>query len=106
MDHHRTAVQKIHKQRAAGKPATLRHRRFDGTGSIAVHSLRVSGTPARTPAVLADPNGRYRNVLHLQWIEPHEWEQLTHGQRRRHHLSQSLHGRNPLWNNENRDIVK
>ena len=55
MDHHRTAVQKIHKHRAAGKPATVRHRRFDGTASIAVHSLRVSGTPARTPAVLADP---------------------------------------------------
>ena len=33
---HKTAVQRIRRQRLEGKPATLRHHRFDGTGTITV----------------------------------------------------------------------
>lgn len=84
MSHHIDAVKRIRQARAAGRPARLRHRRFDGTGSIAVQLQRRAGDPARTPQVLADPGGRYRNVLVLPWIEPSRWQAMSRAQQRQH----------------------
>jgi hypothetical protein len=64
---HNTAVQRIRSRRLDGGPANLRHHRFDGTGTIAVQLQRTATTPPRTPALVADPAGRYRNVLVLPW---------------------------------------
>ena len=81
LDHHKTAVKRIAAQRASGKPATLRHHRFDGSGTIAVQLQRQAGAPPRTPMVLADEAGKYRNVLHIPgWTDPDVWEQMTRSQ--------------------------
>lgn len=82
--HHRTAVARVRRQRAEGRPATLRHHRFDGTGTLTVQLQRVGGMPAvRSPQLLADPAGRYRNVLSLPWVDPQVWEGMSRAERRR-----------------------
>jgi hypothetical protein len=63
---HKTAVQRIRRQRLEGKPATLRHHRFDGTGTITVQLQRTAAMPSRSPGLLSDPEGRYRNFLILR----------------------------------------
>lgn len=83
LDHHKSAVRRIHKQRAQGKPATLRHHRFDGTGTVAVQLQRSAGKPPRTPLVVADPAGRYHNVLHVPWIDPQTWVAMSRADQRR-----------------------
>lgn len=83
VDEHRAAVRRIQRQRAQGRPATLRHHRFDGTGTLAVQLQRTTGAPARTPAVLADPAGRYHNVLQLPWIAPERWAAMSRAEQRR-----------------------
>lgn len=81
--HHQVAVRRIAADRAAGKPAALRHHRFDGSGTIAVQLQRVTGAPARTPAALADnAAGRWRNVFTIPWTHPDEWDGLTRSQQR------------------------
>lgn len=81
--HHQTAVKKVAADRKAGRPASLRHHRFDGSGTIAVQLQRGAGAPARTPAALADVNaGKWRNVLSLPWVHPDEWDDLTRSQQR------------------------
>jgi hypothetical protein len=83
LDHHKTAVKLVAGKRAAGRPATLRHHRFDGTGSVAVQLQRQAGQPQRTPALIADPvASRWRNVLGLPWVDPEQWEQLTRAEQR------------------------
>lgn len=82
VDAHKAAVRRIQNQRAQGRPATLRHHRFDGTGTIAVQLQRTAGAPARTPALLADPAGRYVNVLHLPWVDPNQWADMTRAEQR------------------------
>lgn len=81
---HQTAVKRMQQARAAGKPASMRHHRFDGSGTVAVQLQRESGTPARTPARIADGDaGKWRNVLHLPgWVAPDEWEQMTRAEQR------------------------
>ena len=81
-DQHKAAVRRIQQQRAQGRPAALRHHRFDGTGTIAVQLQRPAGTPPRSPAVLADPAGRYRNVLHVPWIDPEQWAAMSRAEQR------------------------
>lgn len=83
LDQHKTAARRVQQQRAEGRPATLRHRRFDGTGTIAVQLQRQAGLPPRSPAVLADPDGRYRNVLHVPWIDPDQWAAMSRAEQRR-----------------------
>lgn len=83
VDEHRAAVRRIQQQRAHGRPATLRHHRFDGTGTLAVQLQRTTGAPARTPAVLADPAGRYHNVRQLPWIDPERWTDMSRAEQRR-----------------------
>jgi hypothetical protein len=58
---HKTAVQRIRRQRLEGKPATLRHHRFDGTGTITVQLQRTAAMPPHSPRLLSDPAGRYHN---------------------------------------------
>lgn len=83
VDQHKVAVRRIQQQRAQHKPATLRHHRFDGTGTIAVQLQRTAGRPPRTPLVVADPAGRYHNVLYMPWIRPQQWEDMSRAEKRR-----------------------
>lgn len=83
MDEHKAAVRRIQQQRAQGRPAALRHHRFDGTGTLAVQLQRTAGAPPRTPMLLADPAGRYHNVLHLPWVDPDQWASMTRAEQRR-----------------------
>lgn len=82
---HDTAVKRVAKDRAAGRPARLRYRRWDGSGTIAVQLQRGAGMPARTPAMIADGDGgRWRNVLHVPgWVEPDVWDRMTRAEQRR-----------------------
>lgn len=64
-DHHETAVRQIAARRKAGKSADLRFARWTGEGTIAVQLQRQAGEPQRTPGVLADPEGPWRNVARL-----------------------------------------
>lgn len=52
--HHKSVVQRINKARREGRPARLRHHRFDGTGTLTVQIQRRDAAPVRTPATLAD----------------------------------------------------
>lgn len=82
-DHHRTAVQRVGKLRTAGRPAKLRHHRFDGSGSVAVQLQRGQGDPPRTPGLLASGGGKWRNVLHLTpWIDPDVFARMTRSEQR------------------------
>lgn len=74
---HVKAVKRIAALRKEGRPAELRHHRFDGTGTLAVQLQRQAGKPARTPAVIADPDGRYHNFLTIPWTDPQVWETMT-----------------------------
>lgn len=84
LDHHRTAVKVMQQKRARGRPAALRHHRWDGSGTVAVQLQRQAGRPPRTPAAIADTEtGPWRNVLHLPgWVHPDQWDQLTRAQQR------------------------
>lgn len=84
LNHHATAVKRVAARRKAGAPASLRHHRYDGSGTIAVQLQRASSAPARTPATIADGDtGRWRNVLHVPgWVDPDTWGQMTRAQRR------------------------
>lgn len=83
VDHHRTAVRRVAADRAAGRPATLRHHRWDGSGTIAVQLQRGAGMPPRTPSTLADTEtGRWRNVLALPWVGPDEWDAMSRAEQR------------------------
>ena len=79
---HKTAVQRIRRQRLEGKPATLRHHRFDGTGTITVQLQRTAAMPPRSPRLLSDPAGRYHNFLVLPWIDPDRWAAMTRAEQR------------------------
>lgn len=83
-DHHRAAVKRLQQQRAQGRPAALGHHRFDGTGTITVQLQRHAGQPPRTPAVLADPAGTYRNVLVFPgWVDPPTFNGMSRAEQRR-----------------------
>ena len=80
---HVAAVKRIRNARTLGRSANLRHRSFDATGTIAVTLMRNAGQPARNPRLLADPDGKYRNVLVLPWIDPSSWEAMSRAEQRR-----------------------
>lgn len=79
---HATSVKRINSARAQGRPATLRHHRYDGIGTIAVQLQRQAGMPPRSPALLADPDGTYRNVLHIPRPDPAAWQAMSRARRR------------------------
>lgn len=80
--HHQKTVKWIARQRALGRPAALRHRPPDGSGMIAVQLARREGQPARTPGVLADPAGKFKNVLFVPWPSEEVWDAFTRSQQR------------------------
>lgn len=87
LTHHRTAVNQINKERKKGRPAQLRHHRFDGSGAIAVQLQRAQGQPQRSPEVLSRDGSAWRNVLHLHpWIPAPEWGALSPPEQRRRRL--------------------
>lgn len=89
-NHHRVAERRIAKDRAAGKALQFGHHRFDGSGSIAVQLQREATAPARSPAMIADEEGKWRNVLHLSpWVPPEQWTALSRAQQRRQRLGQA-----------------
>lgn len=79
----RRASKQVMKQRADGKPATLHHRRFDGTGTVAVQLQRPNGYPPRSPAELANPEGRYSTALHIPRPNMASWAELSPAEQRR-----------------------
>jgi hypothetical protein len=82
MRQHLGAVKRLRQRRLTHPTATLAHRPYTGSATIAVQLIRKTGAAPRTPAVVADPNGRYRNYLVAPWIDPHVWEQMSSSQRR------------------------
>src|ERR1700735_364432 len=65
-------------QRKRGLPARLQVPPWDGTGTVTVQLSRVSGETPRSPALLADPRGRYRHQALLQpWIDPGAWQAMA-----------------------------
>jgi hypothetical protein len=85
--HHKTAVKRVAAQRASGRPAQLRHHRFDGSGAIAVQLQRGQGQPQRTPELLSCDANPWRNVLHLTpWLPSAEWAALSPAEQRRRRL--------------------
>jgi hypothetical protein len=55
---HKTAVARVNRLRAAGQPAQLRYRRWDGTGTIAVQLQRQLGVTADERADVAQLRAR------------------------------------------------
>ena len=80
---HFATLNRLRQQRITRPDKTFRHRPFRGSGTLAVQLIRRAGDPPRTPAVLADPNGKYRNYLQLPWTDPDQWEQMLAAQQRR-----------------------
>lgn len=99
---HKSTMKKITAQRKQGRSANLKRRRFDGTGTLTVQLQREAGGPARTPAAIADPDGRYRNLLVVPWTDPHEWAGLTRAEQRRRgrvtvRMRCGRHQGHPVW---------
>lgn len=80
---HIGAVKRLRQRRITHPGASLSHRPFRESGTLAVQIIRRTGDPPRTPAVLADPNGKYHKYLHLPCIEHDLWEQMSASQQRR-----------------------
>lgn len=82
--HHKVAASRIQAVRAQGRPAQLRHHRWDGSGAVSVQLQRQAGMQPRTPATIADgETGKWRNVLHLPgWVDPAEWAKLSRAEQR------------------------
>ena len=86
--HHQVATKRVAAERKAGRPANIRHHRYDGSGSITVQLQRQTGAPPRLPATIADEqNGPWRNVLYLTpWVDPDTWATLARAEQRRRRL--------------------
>jgi hypothetical protein len=79
---HRVAAKTVKAKQAVGLKAQLRHHEYRGEGTIAVTLQRLAGEPPRTPAILAQPDGKYRNVLYLPAPAPEDWEGQTRARQR------------------------
>lgn len=77
---HDTAVSRVTNQRKQGRPAELRFRRWDGSGTLTVQLQRDAGKPARTFQLLSSGKGPWRNVVRF-W--PEERPRPRHQERRR-----------------------
>lgn len=83
VDRHKESVKRVAAARGQGRPATLRFKRWDSTGRIAVQLQRGKSAPARTPATIADgERSPWRNVLTLPWMDPDEWDRMSRAQQR------------------------
>ena len=77
---HETAVRRVADARRRGRPAELRFRRWDGSGTLTVQLQRGAGKPARTFELLSSGSGPWRNVVRF-W--PEERLRGRHQQNRR-----------------------
>jgi hypothetical protein len=87
-DRHEAAVKAVRGRRKMGLPSALRFRHWNGgEGTLVVQLQRQSGSPARTPHVIADPDGKYRNVAHLTPAhDPVHWALLSRPQQRKERM--------------------
>jgi hypothetical protein len=87
-DRHEAAVKAVRGRRKMGLPSALRFRHWNGgEGTLVVQLQRQSGAPARTPDVIADPAGKYRNVAHLTPAhDPAHWALLSRPQQRKERM--------------------
>lgn len=60
---HLGEVKRLRQRRRSQPGAALRHHEFRGTGTIAVQLIRRGDGSARSPAMFADPNGKYHSYL-------------------------------------------
>jgi hypothetical protein len=90
-DRHEAAVKAVRGRRKMGLPSSLRFRRWNGgEGTLAVQLQRqISTDPrqaqlVRSPTLIADPAGRFRNVMHLTpALDPADWATRTRAQQRK-----------------------
>lgn len=81
--HHEIAMRAIASKRKAGQPADIRFHRWDGSGTCAVQIQRQALDPLRSAAMLADPEGKWRNVLQVNpYLDPEEWATWTRPEKR------------------------
>jgi hypothetical protein len=81
---HEVAVKAVRSARKMGRPSDLRFRRWTGEGTLVVQLQRQAHQPPRTPAMIGDPAGYYRNVVQLTPVhDPEQWETMTRPERRR-----------------------
>lgn len=87
-DRHEAAVKAVRGRRKMGLPSALRFRPWNGgEGTLVVQLQRQAGTPARTPEVIADSSGKYRNVAHLTPAhDPTHWATLTRPEQRKERM--------------------
>jgi hypothetical protein len=87
-DRHEAAVKAVRGRRKMGLPSALRFRHWNGgEGTLVVQLQRQTGSPARTPELIADPAGKYRNVAHLTPAhDPTHWATLTRPQQRKERM--------------------
>jgi hypothetical protein len=88
LDRHKAAVKAVKARRRLGLPSSLRFRFWNGgEGTLVVQLQRQAGQPARTPEVIADDAGRYRNVGYLTPAhDPTHWETLTRPEQRKERM--------------------
>lgn len=84
-DRHEAAVKAVRSRRKMGLPSNLRFRYWDGgVGTLVVQLQRQAGQPVRTPHVIADTNGKYRNVAFLAPAhDPTHWATLTRSEQKK-----------------------
>lgn len=88
-DSFEAARKRVLAARSQGKPAQLRFRRWDGTGTLAMQVMHYGDTP-RSPEELSNPEGRYSGVTVLPWARPDEWASMSRSEQR-HAGRQSFH---------------
>jgi len=87
--HHETALARMKQARQEGRKAELRFHRWTGEGTLAVQLQHQAGDPARTPALIASGQGKWRNVATLTpWIDPAAWEAMPRPERQRLRLGE------------------
>lgn len=89
--HHKTRVKKVQDARKQGRPADYKFLAWDGTGTIAIQPQRQNSDPPRSPWLLAEGGGKWRNVFQLSpWVDPNEWGALKHSEQRRQGLGYAM----------------
>jgi len=82
-DRHRVAVSRVFAARKAGRPAELRHHRWDGSGRLTVQLQRLAADPPRSPDVISEGAGKWRNTFRLPWTDPVVFTSMSRADQRR-----------------------
>jgi len=87
-DRHEAAVKAVRGRRKMGLPSNLRFRPWNGgEGTLVVQLQRQTGQPPRTPGVIANEGGKYRNVAYLAPAhDPTHWAELSRPQQRKERM--------------------